>query len=167
MKVLAAIDDWPYSGQMIDSILKSHFPKNMKFRVVTVLEPLSFWSNGFGPSEFSTALTQIHERRQQAAKKLCEEVCHKLGNSTKCASVSYEVREGTASTEIVNAAVDWLADKIIIGAHDGDVCPRYLLGSVSRAVVDHAPCSVEIVRTRLHRKRQPVGKAEVASAPKK
>jgi universal stress protein A len=41
------------------------------------------------------------------------------------------------------------ADLIILGSHGRRGVDRWLLGSVAEAVARHAPCSVEIVRTRV------------------
>ena len=50
--------------------------------------------------------------------------------------------------EAANKAKKWGADLIVLGSHGYRGLQRFLLGSVSHAVVAHAPCSVEIVRKR-------------------
>jgi nucleotide-binding universal stress UspA family protein len=46
----------------------------------------------------------------------------------------------------VKEAEIWGADAIVIGARGLGPLDRLLLGSVSTAVVSHAPCSVEVFR---------------------
>ena len=62
--------------------------------------------------------------------------------------VTTAVLEGSPKKAIVEEAERWNADLIVLGAHGYSAIRRFLLGSVSHAVVLHAPCSVEVVRTR-------------------
>jgi nucleotide-binding universal stress UspA family protein len=48
---------------------------------------------------------------------------------------------------LVKAATEWMADKILIGAH-GHSPNRLFAESVSQAVAQHALCSVELIRLR-------------------
>lgn len=64
------------------------------------------------------------------------------------ASVDEEVRIGHPATEVVAAAREWPADLIVLGSHGRSAIGRLLLGSVARAVLHHADCSVLIVRRR-------------------
>jgi len=55
--------------------------------------------------------------------------------------------EGNPKTEIPERADEWDADAVFIGAtRYNDIITKYLLGSVSSAVVSRAHCSVEVVR---------------------
>lgn len=145
MKVLLAVDDSPYSKQVVDSILKRRWPERTKFKVLTVLEPLGAPAKECG-ADFADSLSQIHERRQAAARHLCEKICRRITSIMPAADAHFEIREGLPHQEIINASVEWPADSILVGAHGRNVCPQELLSSVSRTVVNHAPCSVEIVR---------------------
>ncbi len=53
---------------------------------------------------------------------------------------------GPAAQTIVERAEDWEADLIIVGSHGRGFWDRALLGSVSDRVLNHAHCSVMIVR---------------------
>jgi nucleotide-binding universal stress UspA family protein len=59
---------------------------------------------------------------------------------------THEVREGDAAAQLIAAAVDTRADCIVIGSHGRTGVARIFLGSVARAVLFNAPCSVLIVR---------------------
>jgi nucleotide-binding universal stress UspA family protein len=56
------------------------------------------------------------------------------------------VLEGSPGKLIVNEAKEWPADLIVVGAHGLTGLESLLMGNVARYVVDHAPCSVEVVR---------------------
>lgn len=58
----------------------------------------------------------------------------------------FRVRQGDARSGILDEAKEWHADLIVMGSHGYTGIKRWLLGSVAQAVVEHAPCSVEIVR---------------------
>lgn len=54
------------------------------------------------------------------------------------------VEDGNPAHRLVEAAVNWAADLIVVGAHGhGGLGP--IVGSVARAVLYHAPCSVLVV----------------------
>ena len=55
----------------------------------------------------------------------------------------FAVNLGTGTIE---EAQNWGADLIIVGSHGYGFWSRALLGSVSNAVINHAPCSVLVVR---------------------
>lgn len=62
--------------------------------------------------------------------------------------VSSIVREGDPKRVLIEAAREWDADTIFIGAKGHSFLERTLLGSVSYAVAARAACTVEVVRPR-------------------
>jgi nucleotide-binding universal stress UspA family protein len=60
--------------------------------------------------------------------------------------ISREVVRGAPSQRLLDAAVDWQADCIVIGARGLSGIERFLIGSVSSDVAVRANCSVEVVR---------------------
>ena len=64
--------------------------------------------------------------------------------------VATAMEEGDQKSVIVDFAAKWPADLIIMGSHGRKGFDQFLLGSVSEAVVRHAPCSVEVVRLPRH-----------------
>lgn len=165
MKVIIAIDDSPYSKQVVGTLIKRHWPAHMSFKILTVLEPLPTSGYDFDHSAaFAETLQEIDKHRHEAAEHFCQEVRHRIEAEIPNAIAHYEIREGLPRTEIINSAVDWMADAIMLGAHGKDVCPHNLLGSVSRAIVNHAPCSVEVIRPRESHKWHPTDKHTATSA---
>ena len=146
MKVIVAIDDSPYSHKVVEKVARRHWPRDTEFRVLTVVEPVTL--EEYGKGKWGEVIAEVVDRRKHEALGLCDHARQKLQSHIPDCIVHYEVREGSPKAQIVDAAVEWSADKIIVGAHGKGVCPRFLLGSVSRAVAAHAPCSVEIVRAK-------------------
>jgi nucleotide-binding universal stress UspA family protein len=62
--------------------------------------------------------------------------------------VTAKTIKGDAKVSILDEAEDWDADLIVVGTHGYSAFQRLWLGSVSRAIVSHAKCTVEIVRRR-------------------
>jgi nucleotide-binding universal stress UspA family protein len=78
-----------------------------------------------------------------------KEVGAELVSDLKRAGLDAELEtvEGNPKSELLDIAERWDADAIFIGAtRYNDVITKYLLGSVSSAVVARAHCSVEVVR---------------------
>ena len=67
-------------------------------------------------------------------------------NLNKTISVDGAIVPGPARTVILDEAESWGADLVVMGSHGYRAWERFLLGSVSQAVVSHAKCSVEVVR---------------------
>lgn len=66
--------------------------------------------------------------------------------SNKTLSADAVLVPGPPRTVILDEAESWGADLIVLGSHGYSGWQRFLLGSVSHAVVSHAKCSVEVVR---------------------
>jgi nucleotide-binding universal stress UspA family protein len=143
MKVIVAVDDSPYSKHLTDSVVQRHWPDDAQFRVLTVIEPIDpELLKRFQPAE----LQEIVAHRKHHAEQICERTRHAIQEKVPHALVHYEIREGDPRNEVLQSATDWQADRIIVGAKGRQVCPQYLLGSVSRAICANASCSVEIIR---------------------
>jgi nucleotide-binding universal stress UspA family protein len=57
------------------------------------------------------------------------------------------VELGRPAQGIIQTATDWPADLIVVGSHGYGFWGRLALGSVSAGVVNHAPCSVLVVKS--------------------
>ncbi len=152
MKVILAIDDSVYSQSVCESVARRHWPDNTQFKILTVLAPLS--PEGFENDEWAEIVIQANDRRRKYADKYCSTVREKLESKIPNAKVHYEIKEGDPREKILDAAAEWSADRILLGAHSQDVCPRNLIGSVSRTVALHAPCSIEIMRPKRDHKQK-------------
>jgi nucleotide-binding universal stress UspA family protein len=61
-------------------------------------------------------------------------------------TVETEVVAGTPEQELVKKAEEWEADLIVTGSHGHGFWKRTWLGSVSDALIHHAPCSVLVIK---------------------
>jgi len=69
-----------------------------------------------------------------------------LAGEQKAVAVHFDVRVGHPADRIVRYAEDWLADLIVVGHRGHTFFERWLVGSVAKHVMDHAPCAVLVAR---------------------
>ncbi|MCW5961272.1 MAG: universal stress protein [Pyrinomonadaceae bacterium] len=89
---------------------------------------------------------ELEDEAKKQAELFAETAASTLRNEISGIEPEVEVRNGSPGREIVEAAVDWNADVIVVGSHGRGFWGRMMVGSVSDAVMHHAPCSVLIVR---------------------
>lgn len=146
-KILLAIDDSEFSRAATNSVLREFPPLESEVHVLHVVEPLRLApaTTGFGvgpsvPADFAGTIEEWLDH----AELLVSETAKTLENAGF--SVHTSVKEGHAKSEILNFAEGWRPDVIVLGSHGHKGAERFLLGSVSEAVVRHAQCSVQVVR---------------------
>ncbi|MBX9686781.1 MAG: universal stress protein [Candidatus Obscuribacterales bacterium] len=144
MKVVVALDDSPYSRHLLDLVCRRHWAPDTEFKLVHVLEDLKM--DEWGGENWNELYQDLDARRHHFAEKLLSDARHKVEQHVPGSIVHYEIRKGRPHFEIVLAAADWDANKILMGAHGRGVCPHNLLGSVARNVSEHAPCTVEVIK---------------------
>ena len=144
MKILLAIDQSNCAQAALQSVVTRPWPSGTEIRVLHVVEPPSLLMGremtGNDP-EFEAVWKALREQ----AKALVSKATEKLRGAGLNASTA--LVEGDPKSQIIDVANDWRADLIVLGSHGWKGLYRFMMGSVSEAVVRHAPCSVEIVRT--------------------
>jgi nucleotide-binding universal stress UspA family protein len=81
---------------------------------------------------------------KEGARRVAEKAVAILARQGRKAD--YALREGDPREEIVAEARRFKADTLFIGSHAHGALRRFLLGSTSLSVAEHAPCTVEVVR---------------------
>lgn len=144
MKILVAIDDSSHSQAAVDEVARRPWPPGSAIKVISVIQPYVPLA-----TEFVVAGATLDDMRQQqvaSAEHITRRAAATLNDSGLSAEAA--VREGDPRSAIIDEANEWGADLIVVGSHGRTGLTRWLLGSVAQAVVGHAPCSVEVVRTR-------------------
>lgn len=144
MKALVPLDDSPSSERAIKQLLRRHYPHHIQFRLLGVIEPLCFSTEPHENAE--RIISKAEEVRKRHFEQLFEKLRTRLHEHCPGAKVDWEIRHGNVAEQIIEAAKEWHADKIMMGAHGHDSCPHNLPGSASKSVARRAPCSVEILR---------------------
>ena len=111
-------------------------------------ERTTIWTNDpkgmmdSGPTRDSGAYTIVDLR--EVAESIVQRAARDA--QSKGIEVQTHVREGQPAEVIIDVANQEQADLIVVGSRGLTGIKRYLLGSVSSKVSEHAPCSVMIVR---------------------
>ncbi|CAN5381375.1 universal stress protein [soil metagenome] len=148
MKIILATDGTKYGDAALKMLANFALDKSDEITVITVVDmalPLSIdMYGGFLPE---TAV--LENAARENASKIIDESVAKIGEtfSGKGVAVSGHVLFGSPDSRIVETAEKFEVDLILIGSHGYNRWERLLLGSVSNSVVNHAHCSVLIVRT--------------------
>jgi len=142
MKVLLAIDDSKYSEAATQAVLQQVRPEHGEVCVLHVVKPLLII-----PRPYIGQVESL-EAAQQERLKEGKELVKRAGQLLSGAGfrVHTDVEEGDPRTVITDYAARWNADLIFMGSHGRTGLDKFLIGSVSEAVLRHAHCSVEIVR---------------------
>jgi nucleotide-binding universal stress UspA family protein len=147
MKILLAVDGSDCGDAAAEELAKRPWPPQSEVRVITAVEipaPVGMEPWAISPDYFENLEITV----RQAAQAILESTLLKLKTITdKTLKISSEIIQGSPAQVIVDEAEHWGADLIIMGSRGLGVWNRLLLGSVSNAVIHHAKCSVEVVRT--------------------
>jgi nucleotide-binding universal stress UspA family protein len=142
MKVLLAIDDSRFSEAATQAVLQQMRPEHTEVCVLHVVKPLLLISYAYIRQVETIEAAQqecLKEGKELVAR--AEELLRKAGFRAHTA-----VEEGDPRSTIVDYAVHWNADLVLVGSHGRKGLDRLLMGSVAEFVARHARCSVEIVR---------------------
>src|SRR6516164_1837430 len=132
MKILLPIDGLDDSKLIMDFVLKYQWPGQVEFRVLHVV------GSNDGEAQAKNA--------EQEAHVLVDQVGKRLKSLISSAKVTAEVRFGSATCEIVDAAIGWGAQMIVMGYRTRPNVKPFFTGSVANGVATVAPCSVAIIR---------------------
>lgn len=148
MKILIATDGSEFSRAAIEkccqTIVKSD---RAEIKIVSVFEG----GYPFVAEPFAVSAEYVQEVETIARKQAEECVAAAEKQIRAClpnlsVELSGAVGKGSVDRRIIEEAESWGADLIVLGSHGRGFWGRMFLGSVSQSVVQHAPCSVLVVR---------------------
>lgn len=131
MRIVIGFDGSTDSLNAVESVANRKWQPDTAVRLISAVESFPY-------SVLLVEMPKLEKLRESAEAKLKEKKLH----------VSTVLEFGRAKDLISEAAENWGADSIYIGAKGHRLMERILLGSVSYAVAARAHCSVEVVRTR-------------------
>jgi len=153
MNAVIALDQSEFARQIVDAVVNRQWPAHTQFNVVTVIEPLQWES--VSCIEWNEVAVEALNRRKLIAHETLMEAKRRISQAVAGCEVHVETRHGSPRDQILNVASEWMADKIVLGAHGYHTqlttqskhhAHHHFAGSVSRAVALRAPCCVEFVR---------------------
>lgn len=147
MKVLLATEGSEFSQAAIEKCCQMFAESdNTEIRIIMAVELMT------PPTEpFAMSADYVHAI-DEAAHKQASEVVSKAEAEIRSRfpilanELTTTVATGSPAQTVVEEAERWRADLIVTGSHGHGFWKRAWLGSVSNAIVHHAPCSVLIVR---------------------
>lgn len=150
MKILVATDGSEFSRRAIERVCEIGAEQwnDPSFRIISVYEPqVPMATEPFAVSaEYYHKLDSLaRERARKDVDEGHELLARQFSNST----IDTVVELGRPAQVIVEMAETWGADLIVVGSHGRGFWGRLGLGSVSDAIVHHAPCSVLVVKSPL------------------
>lgn len=151
MRILLAIDGSPFSEAATKMLIERPWPPGSVVRVLSVVQdvfPVSPAAPVGVPlvTEPPINYEDLLRPRVEEAERLIAETAQALGAANL--HVETAMRRGDPRREVVEEATEWNADLIVVGSHGRTGVERWLMGSVSEGVMRHAPCSVEVVRSK-------------------
>lgn len=153
MKILIAVDGSPDSREAVEELSRRPWRAEAEVKIIHAVEsafPLLPDLMGVG----AEAAREEHSRAVAAGENLLDEMSNTLrsGGGSE-AKITFEVvtaaYKQTPQQVIVEEAERFDADLIMVGSRGLSTWKRVFLGSVSTDVVQHAPCSVEVVRKKV------------------
>jgi nucleotide-binding universal stress UspA family protein len=143
MKILISTDGSEFSRAAVEKCFEIIVePEKTAIRIVSVFEVIEPMDISISP-EFSQELeSSARQKAQEFAAQAAAQVRERFPNIDLTTQVSL----GAPDETLIEAAKQWQADLIVIGSHGRGFWGRMLLGSITDALVHHAPCSVLVVR---------------------
>ena len=148
MKILIATDGSKFSNAAVEKICQMiENAPDAKVKIISAYEqPVMAVAAPYAISAgYNPVLEQeLREMAQQAVAQAERKISERFPALKE--NISTGVLSGSPEQAIVDEAENWGADLIVVGSHGYGFWERMLLGSVSNAIVHHAPCSVLVVR---------------------
>lgn len=145
MRILVAYDGSPYANAAVESLKRSGLPPVGEAMVVCVADegwPIAKGGSGQHAGGFATSWAErLHE-----AEELAKRGCQRFEAAFPGWTATPEALWGSAPKAILNTVEWWKPDLLVVGSHGRSSAARLVLGSVSLALVHHAPCPVRVVR---------------------
>lgn len=134
MRILIGVDGSSSSDAVIQEAARRPWPADSEFKVVTVVDPFFF----------PKAPMPLEEEKKRAQRSLEEQAKPLVDAGLR---VSASVILDNPRHALPRTASEWRAELVLLGSHGRGAVGRLLLGSTAQAVLRHAKCSVEIVRS--------------------
>ncbi len=149
MRVLLAMDFSKDAKAAARFLSKLRLPRGSRVMLLHVEEDADrelARISGMGRVDLTQAVERAMRDRKRRTLRMLEQMGRRF--TQQGLAVDHVFAEGAPAEEILRAAERHRADLIVMGSKGLTGLDRYLLGSVSRKVARHAPCSVLVVRKR-------------------
>jgi nucleotide-binding universal stress UspA family protein len=151
LRIVIGNDGSAQAAAAIDAVSRRIWPAGAEVRIIGVpqtLAPVDAASFALASHSLLAAETFLETDREERHRfgLVIDRSAKKLEDAGL--TVSTLVEDGSPAQVIMRESRDWRADAIFVGANGIGRIERLLLGSVAESLVTHAPCTVEVVRSR-------------------
>jgi nucleotide-binding universal stress UspA family protein len=157
MKVLIAIDDSDCSSNAVDSATRQTWQDDAEFCLISIMAPI--YNEYLLAGLCAPSLEEMQAEYKNQLQQMIDQKIIQLKKNHPNNKISGRVISGSIAESIIDYAKNWDADLIIVGSHGRTGLEKFWLGSVAEKVLNHAPCSVEVVKL----KKLRAEKAEASS----
>ncbi|AEP13434.1 MULTISPECIES: universal stress protein [Chloracidobacterium] len=150
LRILVGVDETPASEVVVAALAARHFPPQTQVKLVTATGVFEYFSSDILGSSVAVVPSDTIDELRRTAAEAATAVQEKLlaAYPDWKVTLSREVIEGDPKSVLLDIAEKWPADAIMLGTRDLSGAERFFIGSVSSAIVAHAPCTVEVIRRR-------------------
>lgn len=141
--VLVAVDESSAVPLIVDFITRHQWNAKTEFKILHVIAPIMM---DHPMASYPLFLESVEKDVRQYAESLLLRVKKEIQPKLADHKIETEVMNGLPAEVIVDEAKRLKAELIVVGSHGRTGFTRFFLGSVSGAVVSHAPCNVMIIR---------------------
>ncbi|MBI3654694.1 MAG: universal stress protein [Acidobacteria bacterium] len=143
-KILIGIDGSLGSDAAVQTVAARQWPAATEVKLLIVTDPLKPSLVGNFIPAVVQWVEETNREEHQWAKEIVEQQANELHKHGL--KVSFAVKEGDPRRVLINAAEDFHATTLFVGARGLSGVDRFLLGSVSAAIACRTHCAVEVVR---------------------
>ncbi|HSF10327.1 MAG TPA: universal stress protein [Nitrospirales bacterium] len=156
MKILCAVDGSEFSLWALECVGKL-FRHSMKELVLLhVVDPRILRGGGVRRSQKDEPTTKdISKKLEAAGRKVLTDCAHRMevvlsqAATKPFAAIKTALVKGHVADSIITYAERSRPDLVVVGSRGMNDLPGYLLGSISRTILTHGPCSVLTVKSPL------------------
>ena len=142
MKILVAYDGSIFSDAAIEDMRRAGLPQAAEALILCVSEAGTAQGSWTSKLETADGLAEIASNRIQSCFPEWK--------------VTAEALWGSPAKTIIETVARWSPDLVVVGSHGRSRTARFVMGSVSLAVVEQAACSVRVARAGLSAGTAPI-----------
>ena len=152
-KILVGVDGSENSEKALDKALEIAEKFSAVVLILNVFQPpaefefnLNLYQQGSGQTQVTTGYLSIIKEFQKIHEAILSKAIERATKLNPALKITAELKEGNASTQIVETAKNGEFDLIVIGHRGDSEFKELFLGSTSERVAHSARCSVLITK---------------------
>jgi nucleotide-binding universal stress UspA family protein len=156
MKILCAVDESEFSLWALECVGKLFRHSVKELILLHAVDPrILRGGSGKRPQKDEPDTKDISQKLEAAGQKVLKDCANRMevvlsqATTKPFAAIKTALVKGHAADSIISYAERSRPDLVVVGSRGMNDLPGYLLGSISRTVLTHGPCSVLTVKSPL------------------